>query len=464
MMSVARNPLLILLLLLSGFTLLYAYFTIASAPRVAGWGSPENFCVSPEQNLIDSPYEKLYLDVDGRRLVFRGLFVVYMGKGDNMTVDVIPPSAPWRYTLIIKDAIKGSIEANYSQVFPTARVALPVFIAPRSSIYYVDVRAEVTLKTVERSCLVYNIAVHPSKRVDASNIAIAFSIVLVMGAGFVAILRPRARYRGLLGEIVMNTKFMWLWLFTSLTILVAYSTLLNTSPIVQPFEYPITSDVDAQLIALQNFNDIDNVGFLAIYGTMSSVLLTLLFTYRREIGEEKLRDLLPYPRWRRYLATLLTHLILMYIPLYIASVLHLFQLIPHIAVNNPGIFFRYLFHLLILTIFVHVLTSLIPLVVSVLSPRVSLSMLLSVVLYLLLLYETPVTSILFSFLPYMRNFRSVSHYAHSVIFAYLRYPEKANIVKLGGVLTCSQHLYGAIALYIAIAFLLLLVYVRMENP
>jgi len=464
MISVARNPLLILFLLLSGFTLLYAYFTIASVPRVAGWGSPENFCVSPQQNLFDLLYERLYLDVDGRRLVFRGLFVVYMGGGDNMTVDVIPPSAPWRYTLIIKDAIRGSIEANYSQVFPTARVALPVIIAPRPSIYYVDVRAETMLRSVERACLVYTIAVHPSKRVDASNIAIAFSIVLVMGASVVVVLRPRARYWGLLGEIVMNTKFVWLWLFTPLTILVAYSTLLNTSPIVAPLAPPITSDVDAQLIALQNVSDLSDVEFLAIYGTMSSVLLTLLFTYRREIGEEKLRDLLPYPRWRRYLATLLTHLILMYIPLYIVLVLHLFQLIPHIAVNNPGIFFRYLFHLLTATIFVHALTSLIPLVVSVLSPKVSLSMLLSVVPYLLLLYETPIASVLLSFLPYIRSFRSINHYAYSVIHVYLRAPEKADITRLGGGLTCSQYLYGTVALYIALAFLLLLVYVRRENP
>jgi IS605 OrfB family transposase len=142
----------------------------------------------------------------------------------------------------------------------------------------------------EKACL------QPTTRVDAVATTLAFTAILALILVFIVLFKPRITHSGLLRELVINAKFMWLWFFAPLCFLIVYSTLLDLSPRVN-YAHLVYQD---KLIALDNYRELPNIDFLAVYGVSSSILYTILFTYRREIGEEKLRDTLPYHRWGRY--------------------------------------------------------------------------------------------------------------------------------------------------------------------
>ena len=469
-LSVFKSSINLLLVLLITFSLLYVYFTNIASLRPCGVTSPVDFCATPERS-FETTHEKLKLE--GKKLHLERFFVVLLGRGDNVTVDVIPPSAPWTYSLLIIDAITGEVIVDYSIVNYTVRFTPPLFIAPRSTIYYIRLEARVDLKeNAEKACLVYNLAIYPAKREDAVNVIYAFTALLLGVLGVVVILKPTVKYSGFLGELVINAKFMWLWSFTPLAFLVIYSTLLDTSPIVPLFPDP-RRDLENKLIALQNYRELVKVDFLALYGVTSIVLYALLFTYRREIGEEKLRDTLPYSRLKRYFSIILTHFILLYAPLLVVSILHLFKQVPHIAIHEPYVFLKYLQHLLVVTLFIYSVISILPLVVSILAPRTSISMLLSVVLYLLLLYETPVSATLFSLLPLFRRpipmYRAASLglYVNSLVGVYLYTPEDIGKYVFsweGGIGRYIDYFAGTPLLYLALILLCLVVYVKRENP
>jgi hypothetical protein len=459
--NVLKSNLVLLLLALIAFSLVYAYFTINTPLRTAGRGSPIDYCVTPEKPVLPG------LRLEGNRLYFEEFFVVLMGKGDNMTADVIPPSAPWTYHLLVVDAVAREVIVNYTTTSHVVRFTPPVFIAPRSTVYYVTLRAVAELREpVERACLVYNIAIYPALRVDALNAIYALTGLLAVLTVIVAAFKPRVKYTGFLGELVVNAKFMWLWVFAPLAYLVVCSTLLDTSPYIP---MGARGDLESKLIAMWNYRELVDIDFLAIYGVLSAILYTLLFTYRREIGEEKLRDTLPYPRWKRYFSIITTHLALLYTPLYALSILHLFKQIPHIGVYDSFLLLKYLQHLFVVTIFIYALASITPLVISVLAPRTSISMVASVVLYLLLLYETPVARALLSPVPYFRRPMpiqriSLGWYARDLIYSYLLNPESIVRHYFVGGGRPVDYLFGTPLLYLALVLLCLLIYVRRENP
>jgi hypothetical protein len=178
----------------------------------------------------------------------------------------------------------------------------------------------------EKACL------QPTTRVDAVATTLAFTAILALILVFIVLFRPRITHSGLLRELVINAKFMWLWFFAPLCFLIVYSTLLDLSPRVN-YAHLVYQD---KLIALDNYRELPNIDFLAVYGVSSSILYTILFTYRREIGEEKLRDTLPYHRWGRYVINI-NALFINVSPLincFYTTLLHLFELIPHIATST----------------------------------------------------------------------------------------------------------------------------------
>lgn len=459
--TLRKNSLAQLIIALIVFSLLYAYFTTNTPLRPAGAINPRDYCVTPERPSF------MGLRLEGDRLFFQASYTVLMGRGDNMTFDISPPSAPWTYNLVVVDAVTGEVLVNYTTNNPTTRFIPPVFIAPRSTIYYVSGEAVVKLgENVDKACLEYHLAVYPAMRADALNAIYSFTAILLVLLVAVLVSNPRVNYRGFLGELVVNTKFMWLWVFMPLVFLVVYSTLLDTSPIVKRLG---RNDLENKLIVLLNYREFTRIDFFVLYGTISAMLYTLLFTYRREIGEEKLRDTMPYPRWKRYFSLIVTHVVLVYTPLYIVSVLHLFKQVPNIALHDPYVFSRFLCHLFIVTFFIYSLVSVIPLVISILSPRTSISMVASVTLFLLLVYPTPVSTTLLSLIPYFKRpgVKSLGDYAADLVKYYLLAHE--NIYKYyftwdGNMGRVIDYLYGTPLLYIALVLLCKLFYTRRENP
>jgi len=137
------------------------------------------------------------------------------------------------------------------------------------------------------------------------------------------------------------------------------------------------------------------------------------------------------------------------------------------------VFLKYLQHLLVVTLFIYSVISILPLVVSILAPRTSISMLLSVVLSLLLLYETPVSATLLSLLPLFKRpipvYRAASLglYMNSLVGVYLYTPEDIGKYVFsweGGIGRYIDYLAGTPLLYLALILLCLVVYVKRENP
>jgi len=456
----------LLFTLLIAFTALYIYFTINSNLRSIGVNSPLDYCVS-----ITNP-QRNGLQLEEGKVLFQKSFVVLAGRGDNITADVIPPSSLWGYSLLVVDAVTNEVIVNYTNVYRTIRPLLPVFISPRSTLYYITVRAESAIpREPEKACLQYSIAIYPTTRVDAVATILAFTAILALILVFIALFKPRIRYSGLLGELVINAKFMWLWFFTPLCFLIVYSTLLDLSPRIN-YAHLVFQD---KLMALDNYRELLDIDFLAVYGVSSSILYTILFTYRREIGEEKLRDTLPYHRWGRYVSLILTHFSLMYLPLLIVSILHLFELIPHIAIADPYLFFKYLYHLVTVTLFIYAVTSIIPLIVSILAPRTSISMAVSIVLYLLLLYDTPIARLTLNWIPICRGRSqlevltpsgcSIGGYVREIMGIYISNPENVGewfIEWEGGLIGLIYFVIAPILIYVGLLAPLFLLYLNRE--
>ncbi len=91
------------------------------------------------------------------------------------------------------------------------------------------------------------------------------------------------------------------------------------------------------------------------------------------------------------------------------------------------------------------------------------------VLYLLLLYETPVARALLSLVPYFRRPEpiqriSLGWYARGLIHSYLLNPEGIVRIHFVGGGRPVDYLFGTPLLYLALVLLCLLIYVRRENP
>jgi hypothetical protein len=93
----------------------------------------------------------------------------------------------------------------------------------------------------------------------------------------------------------------------------------------------------------------------------------------------------------------------------------------------------------------------------------------SVVLYLLLLYETPVATALLPLIPYFRRPTpiqriSLGWYARDLINLYLLNPEGIFRWRYVAGGRPVDYLFGTPLLYLALVLLCLLIYVRRENP
>ncbi len=298
-----------------------------------------------------------------------------LGRGDNVSIDVASCGSPWRFAIEIVDVVSGA-RYRYEAIYRSLRAPTPVFIAPRSSLYVMNIN--VTVLNASRECMILlSLKVVQGDRLDlvlrtlfASSI-VASLLVLLFRLRFLEPILRRSRFLELVAW-EFGSGSMWLF-FVATTI--SYGLVCTT---MSSYVHRSINTVLLHPVAIHN-------NFLALYLTLCASATALAFVYKYELGLERTMDLLPVSRVKRFFARFVALIMALYLPLVLSTIVVLALWIENALTIYTYLYFvsmQMLFCLGIFAVFLSI--SLIP---SVALSRTAIALVSTLVVGLLLLVK-----------------------------------------------------------------------------
>ncbi len=392
---------------------------------------------------------------------FTRSYVGYMllGVGDRVSFDVTSDHIPWTYILSIVKVDDGETY-NYSMTFFASRAPTPVFIAPEPGLYFYNLTIiinapeekhyNINVKIAGTQCARYNI-------ITSVSTAIVILLILIILV-YYSSRHSMPNYIGFIGLIKWEIKCMWKWIFIIAVMYIYSFSVIDFSSLIGSSRYVLLNPI--------SFSRCPN--FFVLYLVLIASLASITYSYEWEIRLTRTIDMLPMPRWIIFIVKLISIWILVYLPLFLMSLLAYILWMPLFILKAPLLFLEifcsemFFYFILLSFILIFVLPPVI------LIPRTAISILASI---------APCLMIFLDLIPFLRSFNlrlfilnlepmnalnSLSPIAYNPLLTnYEEHLEQSLSVKISIIYTNSLIL---ILILIVMILTLLFIYCRRENP
>jgi len=304
-------------------------------------------------------------------------FELYMlaSKGDKVSLDVSVSDTPWTYNVTYMDLLTGE-KYSYIQTYYSVRAPTPVFIVPRTSLYYIKLYVSFPGKHNGTCTAQLTASIEQTIRYEVINRTPYYLLILILLAFITEyiIRRKHVKSSAKLTLFIWEFKYMGLWIFSLVTLYtyalfyLDYPSSINSISYIWVISHPIYFGKKPD--------------YILIYLLILASMVTMTYTYSWEAKFDRITDLLPITRVKKFFVKLSSIIMASYFPLVFVSLMIYLMWVPDLVFTSMFIKVYLLELLHYLVILFCILSFTLP--PAIIISRVNVSLVLSTIPFMLL--------------------------------------------------------------------------------